>query len=144
MPASSRRGGKSKHPASPPNSRNFLKSPPKKKFHSVLSNNGVNATNSRASTMDGGTRRKAGNSVRATYNTGRVSNTVQMTNMFNVRNKILEDITTQDDEAMSDNSDDDNVNHNGDKASHTNTRTKRRLHRSLCSVVSSTQCNKCY
>ena len=54
------------------------------------------------------------------------NNTVQTNNMFNVGNKTLEDVTTQDAESMDGSSDDDNINHNGDKSSHTNTRTKKK------------------
>ena len=46
--------------------------------------------------------------------------------MFNVGNKTLEEVTTQDAESMDGSSDDDNVNHNSDKSSHTNTRTKKK------------------
>ena len=120
MPTTARRGGKSKYSASPPNSGNSLKSPPKKKFHPIFSINGVNATNSMGSATNDGTRRKAGNNVRATHATGQVSNTVQTNNMFNVGNKTLEEVTKQD-ESMDGNSDDDNVDHNGDKSAHTNT-----------------------
>ena len=131
MPASGRRGGKSKYSASPSNSGNSFKSPPKKKFHSILSINGVNATSSSDNATSGDIRRKAGDNVRTTRTTGRVSNTVQTGNIFNVGNKTLEDVTTQDDESVDSSSDDDNVNHTVTNR-HTLTHAqKRRLQRSL-------------
>ena len=95
MPASGRRGGKSKYSASPPSSGNSFKSQPKKKFHPIFSINSINATSSSDNATSGDMRRKYGNNVRTTRTTGRVSNTVQ-TDMFNVGNKTLEDVATQD------------------------------------------------
>ena len=139
MPASGRRGGKSKYSASPPNSGNSFKSPPKKKFHSILSINGVNATSSSDNATSGG-------NVRTTRTTGRVSNTIQTDNMFNVGNKTLEDVATRDDESMDGSSDDDNVNHTDDKPPHTNTRTKKKIAPIvvLGAVLSSRQCKQRY